>query len=257
MSGAARDSASPVTSAITKELPTEALTGRCAVVTTSSRREADTAGHQLDRHFRPERQRLRRGDGDAGCPVARPGPRPGRRSPRSAARRRGRGPARASTQPVPTLGWPAKGISDVRLKMRTRAVFAGSAGGSTKVVSLRLNSAASDCMSASLRPRASGKTASGLPPKRRSVKTSTVTKEKVAHPRLLDDLDADLVRDSPQDSHRPRRGIATVLRAMGLDAGHDLGRLNALEQTACSSIGPRHVVRRPAARCAGPRDRGP
>src|SRR5437660_1146798 len=88
-------------------------------------------------------------------------------------------PSPASTQPVPTLGWPANGISFLRLKMRTRAVFAGSAGGRTKVVSLRLNSAASDCMSASLRPRASGKTANGLPPKRRSVKTSTVTKAKL------------------------------------------------------------------------------
>ena len=85
----------------------------------------------------------------------------------------------ASTQPVPTLGWPANGISAVRLKMRTRALFAGSAGGRTKVVSLRLNSAASDCISPSLSPCASGNTASGLPPKRRSVKTSTVTKEKV------------------------------------------------------------------------------
>jgi hypothetical protein len=76
---------------------------------------------------------------------------------------------------VPTLGWPANGISRVRVKMRTRAVCAGSSGGRTNVVSLRLNSAASDCISASLMPVASGKTASGLPPKRVVVKTSTVT----------------------------------------------------------------------------------
>jgi len=88
-------------------------------------------------------------------------------------------PCLASTQPVPTLGWPANGISLLRLKMRTRAVFCASAGGSTKVVSLRLNSAASACISASVIPLASGNTASGLPPKRRSVKTSTVTKEKL------------------------------------------------------------------------------
>ena len=93
-------------------------------------------------------------------------------------------PSPASTQPVPTLGWPANGISALRLKMRTRAVFAGSAGGNTKVVSLRLNSAASACMSASLMPSASGNTASGLPPKRRSVKTSTVTKAKHGIPRF-------------------------------------------------------------------------
>src|SRR4029078_8376291 len=69
-------------------------------------------------------------------------------------------------------------ISALRLKMRTRAEFFGSSAGSTNVVSLRLNSAASDCSSWSLSPRASGTTASGLPPKRCSVKTSTVTKEK-------------------------------------------------------------------------------
>jgi hypothetical protein len=86
-------------------------------------------------------------------------------------------PNPANTQPVPTLGWPANGISLVRLKIRTRAVFAAFSGGTTKVVSLRLNSAARDCISPSDRPPASGKTASGLPPKRRSVKTSTVTNE--------------------------------------------------------------------------------
>ncbi len=69
-----------------------------------------------------------------------------------------------------------KGISWLRLKMRTRAEWAGSSGGSTKVVSLRLSSAARRCMSSAEMPSAWGKTASGLPPKRRSVKTSTVSK---------------------------------------------------------------------------------
>jgi len=56
--------------------------------------------------------------------------------------------------------------------MRTRAAFAGSSGGSTKVVSDRLNSRVMVCMSAVDRPRASMTTASGLPANRRSVKTS-------------------------------------------------------------------------------------
>jgi hypothetical protein len=121
------------------------------------RRDADAAGQQIGRHFRAELQRLRRRDGrraaldldlDQACDLL-------------------------------EAELVAKGISLLRLKMRTRAVLALSAGGSTNVVSLRLNSAASDCISASVMPWASGKTASGLPPKRRSVKTSTVTKWKV------------------------------------------------------------------------------
>ena len=61
-------------------------------------------------------------------------------------------------------------------KMRTRAVCAGSSGGRTKVVSDRLNSAASACMCAALNPAALGNTASGLPPNRVAVNTSTVRK---------------------------------------------------------------------------------
>jgi hypothetical protein len=72
----------------------------------------------------------------------------------------------ARIKPVPTLGWPANGISAVRLKIRTRAVCAGSSGGRTKVVSLRFISAARLCISVSERPRASVNTASGLPPNR-------------------------------------------------------------------------------------------
>ena len=41
----------------------------------------------------------------------------------------------ASTKAVPTLGWPANGSSRFTVKMRTCASWAGSAGGSTKVVS--------------------------------------------------------------------------------------------------------------------------
>ena len=44
-------------------------------------------------------------------------------------------PRRARTQAVPTFGWPAKGYSSVGVKIRTRAVFRESSGGSTKVIS--------------------------------------------------------------------------------------------------------------------------
>jgi hypothetical protein len=74
------------------------------------------------------------------------------------------------------LGWPANGNSARGVKMRTSAVCAGSCGGSTKVVSARLNSPAMACICALVSPVASGTTASGLPPNLRSVKTSTVTK---------------------------------------------------------------------------------
>src|ERR1700692_2965737 len=83
-------------------------------------------------------------------------------------------PKRARTNAVPTLGWPANGISARGVKMRTRAVCSGACGGSTKVVSARLNSAAIACIRSADRPVASGKTASGLPPNCRSVNTSTV-----------------------------------------------------------------------------------
>ncbi len=70
----------------------------------------------------------------------------------------------ASTHAVPTVGWPANGSSIFGVKMRSRQVWAASSGGSTKVVSARLNSRAMVCMAASDRPRASVSTASGLPP---------------------------------------------------------------------------------------------
>ena len=163
---------------MTKELPTEAPTGRCAAVTTSSAARPTQPATSSTGISAPS---------DSGCGAAMVAPVTARGvaldpdldqagdllEAQHAVPAR---PCPASTQPVPTLGWPANGISALRLKMRTRAVFAGSAGGRTKVVSLRLNSAASDCMSPSVMPRASGNTASGLPPKRRSVKTSTVTK---------------------------------------------------------------------------------
>jgi hypothetical protein len=52
----------------------------------------------------------------------------------------------AKTKAVPTFGWPANGISARGVKIRTRAVFAGSSGGKTNVVSARLNSLAMACI---------------------------------------------------------------------------------------------------------------
>ncbi|MCX5745783.1 MAG: hypothetical protein NT062_25180 [Proteobacteria bacterium] len=49
------------------------------------------------------------------------------------------------------------------MKIRTRAVAAGSADGSRNAVSVRLNCRASACISASARPVASSNTHSGLP----------------------------------------------------------------------------------------------
>src|SRR5262249_16551297 len=60
--------------------------------------------------------------------------------------------------------------------MRTWAVCSAAFGGSTKVVSARLNSAAIRCICSLDRPSAATTTASGLPPNCVSVKTSTVTK---------------------------------------------------------------------------------
>ena len=155
MSGAARVSAAGVTSATTKELPTDATTGRCVATTTSlgampTQSATRSAGISCA------------SDNGCGAAMVTTPPPSVRTSTRPAISSKRNRPSRArpmpaSTQPVPTLGWPANGISAVRLKMRTRAVFAGSAGGRTKVVSLRLNSAASDCISPSLRPSRVGK----------------------------------------------------------------------------------------------------
>ena len=62
------------------------------------------------------------------------------------------------------------------MKIRTRQVREGSAGGSTNVVSEKLNSRASCCIVSSAIPAASGNTASWFPPNGRSVNTSTRTK---------------------------------------------------------------------------------
>jgi hypothetical protein len=80
-------------------------------------------------------------------------------------------PAVASANAVPTFGCPANGTSRVGVKMRTRRVCPRSAG-RTNVLSAKLNSRVICCICPSVRPAASGSTASWLPPKRVSVKTS-------------------------------------------------------------------------------------
>ena len=76
---------------------------------------------------------------------------------------------------VPTFGWPANGSSIAGVKIRTWAVFAGSAGGITKVVSGVLNSRAIACIASVVRSWPPVTTASGLPPNAVSVNTSTVS----------------------------------------------------------------------------------
>ena len=145
--------------------------------------EAADLGHDLGRELVAQRQLLRRRQprGDDGALLAREVERHQaglllEHQPVAGDLAAMATPARASTKAVPTLGWPANGISALGVKMRTSAVCAGSLGGSTKVVSARLNSAAIDCICSVERPAASVMTASGLPPNLRSVKTSTVTK---------------------------------------------------------------------------------
>jgi hypothetical protein len=72
----------------------------------------------------------------------------------------------------PTVGCPAKGISAFGVKMRTLAVWAGSSGVWTKIVSDRLNCRAMVCICAGLNPSAPSTMASGLPVKGVAVKTS-------------------------------------------------------------------------------------
>ena len=75
---------------------------------------------------------------------------------------------------MPRIGCPANGISARGLKIRIRAVPPASAG-STNTVSEKPISSASACMVSSASPRASVKTASWLPCRGVSVKTSATT----------------------------------------------------------------------------------
>jgi len=62
---------------------------------------------------------------------------------------------------VPSVGWPANGISKSGVKILTRAVACDE--GRMNVVSDRLNCRASACIVASSRPEPSSNTQSGLP----------------------------------------------------------------------------------------------
>jgi hypothetical protein len=88
------------------------------------------------------------------------------------------GVSRGSTKALPMFGCPANGTLRVGLKIRIRAVCAGSSGGRAKVLSMSLNSRAMACICAVVRPAASCYTATGLPWKRRLVNTSAVTKRR-------------------------------------------------------------------------------
>src|ERR1700722_6442504 len=81
-----------------------------------------------------------------------------------------------STSAVPTVGWPANGISLPGVKMRAPAVLPAALGLSTNTVSGWLNSRATTCMVALSMPSASNTTPSELPAKRLVVKTSSVAK---------------------------------------------------------------------------------
>src|SRR5882672_5469209 len=69
--------------------------------------------------------------------------------------------------------------------MRTRRKCRGSCGGSTKVVSAKLNSRASACIAPSASPRASGNTASWFPPNACSVRSEEHTSELQSHSELV------------------------------------------------------------------------
>src|SRR5262249_55027562 len=82
-------------------------------------------------------------------------------------------PVLASTNAVPTFGCPANGTSLAGVKMRTLRVCPTS-DGKTNELSEKLNSRAICCICCSERPSAWGRTASGFPPNRVSVKRSNV-----------------------------------------------------------------------------------
>jgi len=87
---------------------------------------------------------------------------------------RGIFPIDASTCAAPRVGCPANGSSTPGVKMRNRQAWPDASAGNTNTVSDMLNSRATRRICAGSSPRPSGKTASGFPPKGRSVKTSAV-----------------------------------------------------------------------------------
>ena len=80
-----------------------------------------------------------------------------------------------STNAVPSVGWPANGSSTAGVKILMRTSASSFEGGRTNTVSERFVSFASACIVSSSRSRASVKTASWLPARGTSVKTSAMT----------------------------------------------------------------------------------
>ena len=78
--------------------------------------------------------------------------------------------ARANVDPM--TGWPAKGISPPRPKMRSLISVPGRSAGNTNVASEKLVSRVMTAIASAVNPSVSRKTASWLPVSGRSVKTS-------------------------------------------------------------------------------------
>ena len=159
-------------------------------------------GNGLDRDFLTETERLRRGQAGRNDVAALPGD-----ADIDEARDHLEGEAIAGNFPAIAFararqhkGGADAGVAGERqLGLRRENAdlrgVRGSLGGSTNVVSARLNSAAIACMRSVERPSALVTTASGLPPNCRSVKTSTVTKFNFILDLAPDDRDHAALRD--------------------------------------------------------------
>ena len=152
------------------------MVGMCRAVTIPSGAIPAQAAARSSRQPGSDGQRLRRGDGGTDHLAGGIAVEPHLDDPGDLleAQQPGRGAA-AHHEAGAQLRVAGEGQLSGAWKMR-RGRVRRVGGGRTKVVSERFSSAASACISASEIPRASGKTASWLPPNCRSVKTSTVTK---------------------------------------------------------------------------------
>ena len=132
--------ASGVTSAIRKGSPTEATTGSWRDVSTAAasrptHRATTAAGTRWSRVSGWGAVRVAPITRASASRIRSTGTRPAASSKRRVGPsvRPLRSASRARVKAVPTFGCPANGISFCRVKIRTRAVWAGSSGGSTKV----------------------------------------------------------------------------------------------------------------------------
>ncbi len=164
MSGAARSNASGGTEANTAAVPTDAAVAVTMSPSANPAQAARSPGAGASARLKACGAATRQPVNFPSLRSTETSTKPASSSNRSIPPRSRPRPAR--TQAAPTFGCPANGTSACGVKMRTRAVLAGLSGGSTKAVSLRLNSRASACMVSASSPAASGRTASGLPPNR-------------------------------------------------------------------------------------------